>query len=307
MDTDYFDAEPGANREYRDTVFTLLFGTKEKAIEVSNSVLGTNYGPDTEVVFTTLKNVLSRERFNDLSFVLDGKLIVLIEHQSTVNKNMPLRMLIYIAKIYDRMYQGTDLLYKTNMIDPPPPEPVFVVFQNGNMQEEKQELRLSDMFAKAGLSGCAPNLELVVTVYNINKGHNPEIMRRSPTLNEYGLFVSMILENLKTTNNLYKALKKAVDDCIKQNILKDFLIERMGEIMGLLTREWKLEEAVVVAREEGVEEGMERGMEKGMEEGMEKGRRSQAIDTAKNLLEGGIGVDDVAKYTGLTVDDILRL
>jgi len=65
--------------------------------------------------------------------------------------------------------------------------------------------------------------------------------------------------------------------------------------MGLLTREWKLEEAVVVAREEGVEEGME------------KGRRSQAIDTAKSLLEGGIGVDDVAKYTGLTVDEVLRL
>jgi len=287
MDTD-FDAAPDANREYKDSMFTLLFGTKEAAIEVSNAVLGTCYGPDTDIKFTTLKNVLSMGRYNDISFMLDGKLIVLIEHQSTKNPNMPLRMLIYIGKIYNELVKGMDI-YSEKMITVP--EPVFFMFDidKDGMPEDKQVLKLSDMYAKnADRTGSVPELELTVTVYNINKGHSLKIMERCITLAGYGEFVYKVRENQKNGMEHIDALQKAVNDCIEQNILKQFFIERKGEIMGYLDHEWKLDEAIAVAREE------------------ESERR--ALKTAKRLKDiGHMTVDEIAEATDLTVDDVLRL
>jgi hypothetical protein len=284
MDLD-MEIGPDANREYKDSVFTLLFGTKEAALEAGNYVLGTKYGPDTELIFTTLKNTFNKGRFNDLSFVLDRRLIVLIEHQSTVNENMPLRMLIYVGEILD-VYTKTLDLYKEKMIKIP--KPVFFVFNTGEgMKEDRRELRLSDMFIDDGDGvGGSSNLELVVTVLNISDGFSSELMERFPIVMGYGMLVHKIQENRKTMS-LYDAIKKAVFDCIDQNILKTFLESQKKEIVGMLHQEWKLSEAVVVAKEEGKEEAL--------------------LKVAKNLREMGMGVDEVAKATGLTVDDVLRL
>ncbi|MDR1068764.1 MAG: Rpn family recombination-promoting nuclease/putative transposase, partial [Clostridiales Family XIII bacterium] len=86
-------------RNYKNNLFIDYIGTKENLIEVYNAVSGKDYSPDTEIEINTLKNVLYRYRINDISFVIDGKLIVLIEHQSTINENMPLRMLEYITEL----------------------------------------------------------------------------------------------------------------------------------------------------------------------------------------------------------------
>jgi len=83
MDADVTAAAPDANREHKNSVFTMLFDDKAVLLELSNALFGTRYGADTPVEITTLKNVLSRGRVNDLSYILDDRLIVLIEHQST--------------------------------------------------------------------------------------------------------------------------------------------------------------------------------------------------------------------------------
>jgi hypothetical protein len=72
-------------RNFKNNLFIDYIGTKENLIEVYNAVSGKDYSPDTEIEINTLKNVLYRYRINDISFVIDGKLIVLIEHQSTIN------------------------------------------------------------------------------------------------------------------------------------------------------------------------------------------------------------------------------
>jgi predicted transposase/invertase (TIGR01784 family) len=92
----------------------------------------------------------------------------------------------------------------------------------------------------------------------------------------------MVQENQKTMS-FEKAIKKAVLDCINQNILKEFLEKRKQEVVSMLLEEWKLEDAVAVARED------------------------RAIEIAKKMRAIGISVDDIAKATGLTVDDVLRL
>jgi len=86
--------ETATNRKYKNSVFTKLFGTPEKALELYNAISGKNYPPDTKVKIVTLSDALYMEQLNDISFVIDGKLVVLIEHQSSINENMPLRMLM---------------------------------------------------------------------------------------------------------------------------------------------------------------------------------------------------------------------
>jgi len=291
LNTD-FDAMPDANREYKNSLFSVVFETKEAAIEVSNAVLGTNYGPDTDVTFTTLKNVFTTRRHNDVSFMLDGKLIVLMEHQSTINPNMPLRMLIYIGKIYDELFNSAKI-YSAKMITVP--EPVFFMFNidERDTSEDRQILKLSDMYAKnTGRIGNIPELELTVTVYNINKGHSLEIMQRCAKLAGYGEFVYKARDNRKKGMNLTEALQKAINDCIKEDILKQIFIERKGEIMGYLTQEWNHEEEIAVVKEEALEEGEKR----------------RAIKTARRLKDiGRMTVDEIAAATDLTVDDVLKL
>jgi len=297
-----FDAALDANREYKDSLFTLLFGTKEAAIEVSNAVLGTNYGPDTDITFTTLKNVLTNGRVNDVSFVLDNKLIVLIEHQSTINENMPLRMLIYIAKVYDRMTKNKDL-YRTKKFTIP--VPVFIVFDNSlNMSEDKTELKLSSMYAKSGVvPENAQNLELVVTVYNINKGHSPEIAQRSIKLDGYGLFIAKIRENIAKKMKPAEAIAAAVDDCIDHNILKEFLLNLKPEIVSMMLGEWNVKDAIAVAREEGEETGEERGIEKGERRGEKRGK----LAIARKMKAAGKSINEIMELTDLPIEDVLQL
>jgi len=97
------DLEIKANRKHKDSVFTKLFGEKSNLLELYNAVSGKNYPESTEIKIITLSNVLFMEKINDICFVIDGKLVVLIEHQSTINKNICLRMLIYSSKEYEKM------------------------------------------------------------------------------------------------------------------------------------------------------------------------------------------------------------
>lgn len=82
---------------------------------------------------------------NDVSFVFDFELM-LYEHQSTVNPNMPLRDLFYVTDILQKRIYNRDLYSSTLMKIP---TPRFVVFYNGvDYQPERKILKLSDAYEK---------------------------------------------------------------------------------------------------------------------------------------------------------------
>jgi hypothetical protein len=54
-----------------------------------------------------------------------------------------------------------------------------------------------------------------------------------------------------------EAMRTAINWCIENNILKDFLRENATEVINMLFAEWKLEDALVVERKEGREEAVE--------------------------------------------------
>ncbi|MCL2845874.1 MAG: Rpn family recombination-promoting nuclease/putative transposase [Chitinivibrionia bacterium] len=267
-----------ANREYKDSVFTSLFGEKDTLLELYNAIQNTNYCKDTEIQITTLESVLYMEQANDISFVIDGKFVVLIEHQSTINPNMPLRMLLYMGRVYEKIVEA-ETLYKQSRIKIPRPE--FIVLYNGKYEYPDEEtLKLSDMFEQK--DGVSPELELIVKVYNINEGRNPQFAERSETLKGYEMFIAMAREYEKNMSR-DEAIKKAIMDCLEKNVLNTYFNDKGSEVINMLLTEWKTEDALRVREKEAKEQ------------------------VAVNMLNMGIDVETIAKATGLFIDDVLRL
>ena len=86
-----------ANVKFKASLFTFLFSEPEVLRELYSALEGVSLPPDVPVTINTLEDVLFMDRVNDISFEIGGKLVVLIEHQSTINPNIALRLLMYIA------------------------------------------------------------------------------------------------------------------------------------------------------------------------------------------------------------------
>ena len=242
--------ETQPNRNHKDSVFTMLFSDPPAALELYNAVTGQNYPPDTKIEIVTLSNAIFKGQLNDVAFVVDDRLVVLMEHQSTINNNIPLRMLMYLGREYERITKGKDL-YREKLIKIPAPE--FIVLYNGKDEfPDFKELRLSDSFKTKGKG----NLELVASVYNINKGRNAEIAGKSPVLSGYNELIAEINKN-RQTMELAEAIEAAIKSCVKRNILVYFLEKHASEILNMLFTEWNLDDAIAVAKEEAREDTQE--------------------------------------------------
>ena len=247
------------NREYKDTAFRLLFGDRSKSAELYNAIAGTNYAPNALTMNTIQNPFFFGVLRNDLSFTVEDRLIVLMEHNSSVNPNMGLRFLLYIADLYE-ITMDKKAMYKSKAMSIAKPE--FYMLYNGKEEyPEKAIVKLSDLFKVQDRK--KPNLELVVTVYNANKGYNKKIMQRSKTLDEYAEFVAVVRSYTDILGlALTEALKRAIEDCIKNNVLLEFLQKYGGEIVNMLYREWNLEDAMEVRAEERGEEIAENMLKK---------------------------------------------
>jgi hypothetical protein len=110
----------GANRTYKDSVFSLLFSDTETLRDLYCALEGVTLPSDVPITIKTLEGVLFMERVNDISFAVANKLVVILEHQSTVNPNMPLRCLLYLARLYEKIVNNKDV-YKSKPVSIPRP------------------------------------------------------------------------------------------------------------------------------------------------------------------------------------------
>ena len=224
------------------------------------------------------------DRVNDISFKIGGKVVVLFEHQSTINPNMALRLLMYIARVYEKIVENKEL-YATKPIRLPQPE-FFVLYNGTSPYPDEKTQKLSDLYesiAPLGLPERAiPALELEVKVINVNEGRNEEIVKRCKTLAGYRAFVGKVREYEKEETGKEEAMKKAIKYCLEHDILKEFLEENSSEVMNMLITEWNWDDALAVRYEEGLEEGLE--------------------TTARNAFAKGIPLELIHEITGLDFD-----
>ena len=237
------------NREYKDSVFRLLFGNEDKSIELYNAIRGTAYKVDTIKINTIQNPFFFRTLRNDLSFTVEDKLIILLEHQSSLSPNMGLRCLFYILELYEISIDKKEMYRATPMSIP---NPEFYVLYNGKEDyPEKSIIKLSDLYK---LQGVENNLDLDVTVINANKGYNKKIIEQSKTLKEYAEFVARVRKYTDDSKlELTEALQKAIEDCVRSNILREFLVKYGGEIVSILSREITMDDYVQIKEEEKAE------------------------------------------------------
>lgn len=235
-------------RDYKSTMFTMIFSDKKELLKLYNAVGQRNYDNPELLEINTLENAIYMTMRNDLSFLIDSRLS-LYEHQSTYNPNMPLRFLIYLADLYADMVKGKNL-YGTKVI--PLPAPRFIVFYNGSdARPDKEELRLSDAYVT---DDGEVYLELCVTVLNINVGHNQELLKACKTLHDYSEYVHRVRRYAKEMS-IEEAVDKAIDECIRERILREFLEKNRAEARTMSIYEYNEEEHMRMEREEAFEDG----------------------------------------------------
>jgi len=251
------------NRKHKDSVFSLLFSSPEVLRELYSAIEGVDVPKDAIVDINTLSDAFFMTKLNDLSFTINDKIVVLIEHQSTISQNIPLRLLMYIARVYEKIIESKNI-YHRKLIKIPTPE--FIVLYNGKESyPDHQVLRLSSAFKDISglklLENTELPLELVAHIYNIKPGHNSEILEKCITLNNYSILIGKINEYNEYLP-LVEAVKKAVQYCVEHNILKDFLEANSSEVFNMLTDDITIEEIADIRYEEGREQGIEMGIEK---------------------------------------------
>ena len=251
-----------ANKEYKSDVFSMLLQDKKRAMEIYNAINGTDYDDPELVEMTTLDDKsFSLTVRNDASFILDANLS-LYEHQSTYCPNMPLRDLLYFASIIQKQIKAQKRdIYGGRILKIPVPH--FVVFYNGKEDAPDQyDLRLSDAFEKETKN---PEIELVCHVYNINNGKNVPLLSKCQTLREYMYFVDMVRKNNEISGNLEDAIEKAINQCMEENVLRDFLAQHREEVMHVMTLDYTFERRLEMQRAEAIEDGDRIGKEIGKE------------------------------------------
>lgn len=259
-------------RNHKDTVFRMIYKDRTKLLELYNALNGTDYEDAAELEVCTLENAIYMGMKNDVSFLFDSEMN-LYEHQSTFNPNMPLRDLMYAAKQLEK-YMAEDTLYSSKLVKIPVPR--FVVFYNGTeKQPERRVLKLSDAYEKKVAS---PELELKVLMLNINQGNNRKLMQRCKTLKEYCQFVECI-RKYAATMEIAEAVDRAVTECIKKNILADFLTKQRAEVVAVSIFEYNEEEELkkIRAAEFSV------GREAGYEEGEAAGKAERVLELLEDL------------------------
>ena len=292
------------NRNYKDSVFVDLFAhditAKENFISLYNALHDTNLDvKTTDVQPVMLEQVLYMKYYNDIAMLIDGKIVILIEHQSTINQNMPFRFLEYIARIYEKI-TTKDEKFGRKLVKLPIPE--FYVFYNGKDDYPTESvMKLSDAFMQLGDNSELKNqlenanypLEISVKVININVDKENPILKRCGTLKQYSEFIEQVRSNIE--NAVSEPFTSAIKQAIKKGFLSDYLNRKSTEVQNMLLAEYDYDTDIAVQRKEAFEDGITQGS------------YQKAVETAKSMKSENMAVSLIAHFTGLSVEEIEKL
>ena len=243
------------NREHKDSVFVDLFYQDETAkknlLSLYNALHDTNYKDETIIRKVKIDDVLYKNFKNDISCEVNGQVLVFGEHMSTINRNMPLRCLMYVGRAYEQLVDSK-ARYRTTLVKIPTPE--FYVFYNGEKEQPLERvLSLSDAFMNPAREN---SVELKVKVININSDKAHGILDKCGILKEYSQFISTVRKYSEEEG----AIKKAIKECIEKGILADYLKRKGSEVENMLIAEYSYEEDMQVKLQEGIWQGRREGI-----------------------------------------------
>lgn len=292
-DTPIFN-EMTPNREYKDSVFVDLHSKDEllredAVIDIYNALHDKKITRKEQIKFIKLENVFFHKVRNDVSFTVDGKVLILLEHQSTINENMPYRCLEYsLAIISSQMKRRDKFLPSPIKIL----SPEFYVIYNGDASYPAiKEQCLSDLFAE---KTDDPRLELIVTVININHPDNKNFLDSCPLLRGY----KKLVDKVKIYKRLYgdKGYVMAIEECIREGIeIQDYLKRKTKEITDMFSLEYNYNDELEAYRYAGMQQGMQQGI------------KQASMEMAYAMKKRGFEIGVIMEMTHLTKEEIGRL
>ncbi len=277
------------NKKYKDSVFTDLFGSdrdgKKNFLELYNALSGSDYKlGEVSLERKIIEQSLYKTFNNDVSWEIDGRLIVLVEHQSTVNENMPFRCLEYVTRIYEGIVPIKQR-YAEKVYKIPNPD-FYVVYVGKKGQSLEQELRLSDAFYTKDSS----KLELVVKVKNCTDPKLLPIVKNCDILKQYCQFIEIVEQNYSRVFPR-RSFKHAIELAMEQGILSDYLDRKSREVINMLCAKYDYKMDIAVKQDEAFKEG----------------QMQQAIEDAIAFLKEKVPPEKVAKCVKLPLEKVLEL
>ncbi len=284
-----------ANREYKDTMFRMIFREKRELLSLYNAVNNSDYQKEEDLQIVTLENAVYMNVKNDLAFLIDFHLH-LYEHQSTYNPNMPLRDLFYVSREYQKLVEGRSV-YVSSVVKIPAPR--FITFYNGaDHIPETVYLKLSDAYY---IEEKEPALELRVTMLNLNTGNNRKLLESCRTLKEYMQYVERVRSYARQPDmTLETAVERAVDECINENIWTDCLRKNRAEAIHMSIFEYDEEKELALMRKDEYNAGVEAGKKEGIKEGIKE-------TVVRMLSAGTYSIEEIASISGLSVETVRTL
>lgn len=269
------------NFQYKSRLFEMIFSRRKNLLELYNAVNDSHYTHSEDLVINTLENAVYMSMRNDISFLFDTRLN-LYEHQSTWNPNLPFRFLEYIADLFSKITKDENIYGRTKLSLP---TPKFIIFYNGIEEKPDQmTLKLSDLYE---IPEDQPELELKAVMFNINRGHNKKLMNACKSLQDYAEYTARVRE-YSGTMRIKDAVEKAVTECIREDILKDFLSGNRAEAIKMSIYEYDQEKHMRMERRDSFKEG----------------KISAQKEIAVRMHEKGLENFKIAEYLDVSLQDV---
>ena len=288
------------NRKHKDSLFVDYFSKdrdwKQHFLSLYNALHGTNLQvKTTRLERVNLEQVLYMDYYNDIAIMVNDQFILMIEHQSTINPNMPLRLLEYVTRIYGNKVDSKRK-FSNQLI--PLAKPEFIVFYTGkeNIPPESY-LSLSDAFKLNHVPNLELTLELKVKVCKIKSETPSPVVQNCPHLEQYVQFLKLI--DKTKADGQAQPLTRAIREAVRHNILKDYLERKGGEVLSILMTEYDYATDIAVKQEEAYAEGISIGLERGAYE--------TKLETAQLMIGLGIPLEQVQLCTNLPLDVVQSL
>ena len=248
----------GTNRQYKDRLFKFIFGNpenKEWTLSLYNAMNHSSHTNPDDIIFTTIEDAVYMSMKNDVSFLIADNMS-LYEQQSTFNPNMPMRFLVYAGMVYERYMNNNRDYHKYSPKQQKAPTPKCVCFYNGRTEtEDVVILKLSDSFKP----DSKPDIEVTVTMININYGRNKDLMKICKPLNDYSFFVEEVRSGKNQTDNLEEAIDNALKKLPDDSVIKPFLLANKAEVKHMCITEYDEERTFAEWKEDCIEVGIEKG------------------------------------------------
>ena len=278
------------NNHHKDRLFIKLFGSPENKanmLSLYNALNDTEYSDVNALELYTIEDVIFLGMKNDVGYILDGYLS-LWGHQSTKNPNMPLRGFLYHAKMYEKYIKDRNIDIFSSVLQRIP-TPQYYVFYNGDSNAgDIETLKLSASFINPVEEG---KFEWTATMLNINLGHNDDLMEKCSTLKQYATLVDKIKDGIKRGLDVENSIIEAVNWCIANDVLKDYLVRHKSEVIGMVLTEYDEKKHIKNEKQISWEEGQE----------------VTRLEVATEMLKKRFSLDDIIDISKLPKEKVISI